>query len=127
MKLAIIAAALAMLPIAPAFAEAAPARVAVVVAIKTPPGIDDARLRAEFEKSVPVYRQIPGLIRKYYTILPSAPGALGRFGGIYYWSSRAAADAWFSDAWRARVIATYGSAAELSFYDVPTAIEGAKP
>ncbi|OYY68769.1 antibiotic biosynthesis monooxygenase [Sphingomonas sp. 28-63-12] len=118
----IIAAALAALPIAATARPEAPAgRVAVVVSIATPPGVSDALLQAEFEKAVPRYQAIPGLIRKYFTIEPK------RFGGIYYWSSKAAAQAWFSDAWAARAKATYGSDPVVTYYDVPLAIEGAKP
>ena len=113
--------ALAAAPIAAAAQDAPAGRVAVVVAIATPPGITDERLRAEFDKAVPRYQQIPGLIRKYFTIAP------GRFGGIYYWSSKAAAQAWFNDAWTARAKATYGATPEVTYYDVPLAIEGAKP
>lgn len=102
-------------------AQTAPEPVAVVVAIKTPPGVDATRLKAEFDKAAARYQQIPGLIRKYFTI------GNGSFGGVYYWSSRAAADAWFNDAWRARVKATYGTAGEVTYYDVPLAIEGTKP
>lgn len=115
-----VAAIAAAVPIA-APAQTAPERVAVVVAIKTPPGVDAARLRAEFDKAAPRYQQIPGLIRKYFTI------GDGSFGGIYYWSSKAAADAWFNDAWRARVKATYGSAGEVTYFVVPLAIDGTKP
>ncbi|MBX9729860.1 MAG: hypothetical protein K2X59_00895, partial [Sphingomonas sp.] len=94
---------------------------AVVVSIATPPGVTDAYLKAEFDKAVPRYQAIPGLIRKYFTIEPK------RFGGIYYWSSKAAAQAWFSAAWTARAKATYGSDPVVTYYDVPLAIEGTKP
>jgi len=124
----IAALSLAALPVAaPSQSAPAPtsapaeARIAVVVAIRTPPGVDAARLKAEFEKAAPRYQQIPGLIRKYFTIGSSS------FGGIYYWSSKAAADAWFNDAWRARVKATYGTPGEVTYYDVPLAIDGARP
>lgn len=120
--LLILAVALAATPALALAEDAAPTgRVAVVVAIATPPGITDDRLRAEFDKAVPRYQQIPGLIRKYFTIAP------GKFGGIYYWSSKSAAQAWFNDAWTARAKATYGSTPEVTYYDVPLAIEGAKP
>ena len=135
--IAVTLAALAFAALSPvaAFAQAAPAAaapapapvaatVAVVVAIKTPPGATDAYLRGEFDKAVPRYQAIPGLIRKYFTIQPGQPG---KFGGIYYWTSKAAADAWFSDAWRTRATATYGSAPEVTYYDVPLAIDGKHP
>lgn len=126
MKLAFAAIALAAFSPA-AHAQTAPARVAVVVAIKTPPGVTDAYLKAEFDKAVPRYQAIPGLIRKYFTIAPASATAPAKFGGIYYWSSRAAADAWFSDAWRQRATATYGSAPDVTYYDVPLAIDGKQP
>ena len=73
----IAAAALAVLPLAAAAKPDAPeGRVAVVVSIATPPGVTDAYLKAEFDKAVPRYQAIPGLIRKYFTIEPK------RFGGI---------------------------------------------
>lgn len=128
MKLATVAIALGTLAV-PVSAQTvpAPARVAVVVAIKTPPGVTDAYLKAEFDKAVPRYQAIPGLIRKYFTIASANGTTPGRFGGIYYWSSRAAADAWFSDAWRQRATATYGSAPDVTYYDVPLAIDGKQP
>ncbi len=114
--------ALAALPFAAIAKPDAPeGRVAVVVSIATPPGVTDAYLKGEFDKAAPRYQQIPGLIRKYFTIEPK------RFGGIYYWSSKAAAQAWFSDAWVARAKATYGADPVVTYYDVPLAIEGAKP
>lgn len=116
-----LALALATAPIAAIAQDAPTGRVAVVVAIATPPGITDERLRAEFDKAVPRYQQIPGLIRKYFTL------QAGKFGGIYYWTSKAAAQAWFNDAWTARAKATYGTTPEISYYDVPLAIDGAKP
>lgn len=122
LMIAALACAAAPLPaLAQSAPSAAPARVAVVVTIKTPPGITEARLREEFDKAAPRYQQIPGLIRKYFTI------GNGGFGGIYYWSSKAAADSWFNEAWRARVKATYGTPGDVTYYDVPLAIDGAKP
>jgi len=119
----LIAAALILATAAPAVVQAAdPAKtVAVVVAIKTPPGITRQRLEAEFVQAAPRYQQIPGLIRKYFTV------GGDRFGGIYYWRDRAAADAWFTEAWRQKATATYGSAPEVTIYDVPLTIDGARP
>lgn len=115
-------AALAALPITAHSRAGAPeGRVAVVVSIATPAGVTDAYLKGEFDKAAPRYQQIPGLIRKYFTIEPK------RFGGIYYWSTKAAAQAWFSDAWVARAKATYGADPVVTYYEVPLAIEGSKP
>ncbi len=93
--------------------------VAVVVVIKTPPPITRPILEGEFRKAAPTYQKIPGLIRKYFTATGDT------FGGIYLWKDRAAAEAWFSDAWRARARTTYGSEPSVSYYDAPLIIEGA--
>lgn len=117
-----IASALAALPVAAsAKPDAAEPHVAVVVSIATPAGLTDDKIRAEMARQAPRYQQIPGLIRKYFTIAP------GKFGGIYYWTSKAAAQAWFSDTWIARVKTTYGTAADVTYFEVPVAIDGAKP
>ncbi len=115
--------ALKTLLIATVFALAAPvaaAPVAVIVAIPIPPSLDRARLEALFEQAVPQYQKLPGLIRKYFTI-----GDDNRAGGIYLFTSRAAAQAWFSDAWKAGVAKQWGAPASVSYFDVPVAIEGA--
>ncbi len=98
----------------------APARVAVVVDITTPAGIPEDKIRTVMAQQTAQYAQVPGLIRKYFTIRP------GHFGGIYYWSSKAAAEAWFNEAWYARVKATYGTPGVVTYYDVPVAVDGVK-
>ena len=95
--------------------------IAVVVEIKTPPPITRPILEGEFRKAAPTYQKIPGLIRKYFTVTGDT------FGGIYLWKDRAAAEAWFSDAWRARAKAAYGSEPTVSYYDAPLIIEGVNP
>jgi hypothetical protein len=91
--------------------------VAVLVVVKTPPGVSRARIEAGFEASVPQYKKLPGLIRKYFTVNDEG------FGGMYLWKNRAAADAWFSAAWRAKAKATYGSEPQVSYFDAPRVID----
>lgn len=113
----------ALMMAAPGMGEA-PAQtepVVVIVDIAAPAGISEAAIRDGMTKSVPQYQALPGLIRKYFTIAP------GHFGGVYYWSSRAAAEAWFNDTWKARVQKTYGVAADIRYYTVPIALDGQRP
>lgn len=95
------------------------APVAVVVTIPIPPQASHDYIVAQFEKSVPKYQQLPGLLRKYFTISDDH-----KFGGIYLWQSRTAAQAWFSDAWKAKTVATYGAAASVTYFEAPVIIEG---
>ena len=102
----------------PALARSAADDVVVVVNVPTPPGVTAERLRAEFEAAAPRYRQIPGLKTKSFTI------GEGSFGGAYLFDDRAAAEAWFSDAWRQRVVQTYGAPARVEIYEAPLTIDG---
>lgn len=104
---------------APACADDKPAGipVATIVTIKTPPGITRPMLDAGFKQAVPVYEKIPGLIRKYFIVSDDS------FGGMYLWKDRASAEAWYSDAWRAKAKATYGSEPQLTYFDAPVQID----
>jgi hypothetical protein len=101
-------------------APAASGPVAVVVSIPIPASISREQAVAAMQKSVPQYQALPALTRKYFTLSDD-----GKFGGIYLWNSRAEAQAWFSDAWRARATATYGAAPVVTYFDVPIVIETA--
>jgi hypothetical protein len=71
-------------------------QVTTIVTIRTPPVITRERLDAGFKQAVPLYEKIPGLLRKYFIVNADS------FGGIYLWKDRASAEAWYSDAWRAK-------------------------
>jgi hypothetical protein len=91
--------------------------VTTMVLIKTPAGISREQLEAGFKQSVPLYESIPGLVRKYYIVDGSS------FGGVYLWKDRASAEAWYSEAWRAKAKATYGVEPQLVWFDTPLQIE----
>lgn len=94
--------------------------VTVVVNVPTPPGAPRALIEGGIRKSVQQYRQVPGLLRKYFTI------GEGTFGGVYLFASRAAAERWFNDAWHKRVIATDGRDGTVTYYDVPVVLDNAE-
>ena len=91
--------------------------VATLVVVRTPPGFSREIIEAGFVKAVPVYENIPGLQRKYFTVNDAG------FGGMYLWKSRSAAEAWYSSAWRARAKSTYGVEPELTYFDSPLQID----
>jgi heme-degrading monooxygenase HmoA len=93
-------------------AQADGANVSTIVTIAVPAGVGKARLVQEFQAAIPTYRAVPGLLRKHFIITDD-----GRFGGIYLWKDRAAADQWFNAAWKERVRTTYGSEATLEWFD----------
>jgi Putative mono-oxygenase ydhR len=73
--------------------------------------------RSGMARSAPTYAAVPGLIRKYFTI------GQADFGGLYLFRDRASAQAWFNDAWRARVVATYGAQPTVTYFDVPLVVD----
>ena len=93
--------------------------VAVVVSIPTPPSIDRATLEAGIRRAVPDYRRVPGLLRKYFT------AGAHEFGGVYLFTTRAAAQAWFGPAWHARIAQAYHATATITYYDVPVVLDNA--
>jgi hypothetical protein len=73
--------------------------------------------------SIPDYERVPGLSRKIYTLTPDAD----RYGGIYHWSDRARAEAWFSPAWFTRVEKERGAPGEVRHFTVLRSVEHAPP
>jgi len=71
-------------------------RCLAIVRFPAPAGLTGAKLRAVLQDGVPRYQDLPGLHRKYFA------GNVTHGGGIYEWESRAAADAFYNDAWRER-------------------------
>lgn len=92
--------------------------VVVQVTIAAPPGLTRDRLIAAFRAAGPEYEVIPGLVRKYFTVSDAG------FGGTYIWTNRAAAERWFTDAWRQGAVTRFGSQPVVTYYDAPVAIVG---
>jgi heme-degrading monooxygenase HmoA len=93
------------------------ATIATLVEIPVPAGATPERLRQGFEAAVPEYRQVPGLLRKHFTV--SIGNSPTTFGGVYLWKDQASAEAWFNAAWHARVTQTYGQDARIEWFDTP--------
>jgi len=94
--------------------------VAVVVSIAVPPGLSRAKVEALFQQQAPSFQALPALKQKYFTVSDD-----GRYaGGIYLWTTAAAAREFFNDTWKSRVVSAYGSPAELRWFDAPLVIQG---
>jgi hypothetical protein len=96
--------------------------VVVVVRIATPPGIPRDRVLALMQQSVPQYQNLPGLVRKYFTISDD-----NRFGGVYLFANRAAAEHHFDATWTANVAKAYGVAPDVIYLATPIQIDGKNP
>jgi heme-degrading monooxygenase HmoA len=72
-----------------------------------------------FESTAPKYKNLPGLIRKYYLL--SEDGR--RAAGVYLWETKAAAQAVYTGEWQARVEQVYGSKPEIAWFDTPVIVD----
>jgi len=85
--------------------------------LSAPITLDEATQR--FESSAPKYRNLPGLIRKYY--IRSEDGRTA--GGVYLWDSRKSAEQAYNAEWRERVEALYGSKPKIAWFDSPVVVD----
>ena len=74
---------------------------------------------AVFAATAPKYLGKPGLVRKHYYVTEDGD----RAGGIYFWKSRADAEACYTDEWKAMVTAKYGAAPEILYAEVPVSVD----
>lgn len=93
-------------------------RIAVLVELDRPKAVTNDQIQAGFNKSLPIYSNIPGLERKYFTYTDTS------FGGLYLWTDKDAADAFYSKDWSDRIKTTYGQEANLTWFDAPVLTAG---
>lgn len=89
----------------------------VTFRLPKPMTVDEAK--AVFQGTAPKYQALPGLIRKYYVLAEDGSTA----GGVYLWSSRAAADAVYTEAWRAFVTEKYGAPPQIVYMHSPVIVD----
>ena len=79
--------------------------------------LDEAAAR--FNTTAPNYRGRDGLYSKAYIYAEDG----SKLGGFYLWESREAAEALYTDAWRAKATEIYGVEPVVQYFEVPVLIE----
>jgi Putative mono-oxygenase ydhR len=90
-----------------------------IVTFKLPKRWTVQEAASVFKSTAPKYLGKPGLVRKHYYITEAGD----RAGGIYFWESKAAAEACYTSEWRAMVTAKYGAAPEILYAEVPVSVD----
>ena len=72
-----------------------------------------------FKSTAPRYLGKAGLVRKHYYIAETGD----RAGGIYFWKSKADAEACYTAEWKAMVTEKYGAPPEIFYAHVPVSID----
>jgi hypothetical protein len=93
--------------------------ITVIVEFKLPRPISTEQAREIFLSTAPKYQGLPGLIRKYYFLVPDGTKA----GGVYLWESRDDADRLYTDQWRAFVNEKYRSEPVLTYLETPVVVD----
>lgn len=94
--------------------------ITAIVRFPMPREMTRAKARELFEASAPKYRDLPGLVRKYYLF-----DGDGTAGGVYLWESREAAEKVYTDEWRKMIAERYGAAPEIIYFDTPVIVDNA--
>jgi len=90
-----------------------------IVTFKLPEGSKREDVLANFEMTASVWSQNPDLIRKNYLFDADDNVA----GGVYLWRTKAHAEKWHGDEFRARVKQLYGAVPTSQFFETPIVVD----
>lgn len=93
--------------------------ITVINTIKLSKKVSPDEAKALFLSTAPKYVNLAGLIRKCYILSDDGFTA----GGIYLWQTRSAADACYTEAWKAFVREKYGSEPVLTYMESPVVVD----
>jgi hypothetical protein len=89
----------------------------VTISLSKPMSLAEAE--KAFEASAPRYRNLPGLVRKYF--IRSNDGR--SVGGVYLWEKRATAEALYAGEWKTRLETTFGAKPQIQWFDTPVVVD----
>ena len=95
--------------------------ITALVQFELPQPISLEEAREVFSGTAPKYREIRGLIRKYYVLSRDGRTA----GGVYLWESREDAERLYTQEWRSFVREKYGAAPSVVFLETPVVVDNA--
>ena len=72
-----------------------------------------------FSSTAPRYREVQGLIRKYYLLSEDK----GTAGGVYLWKSRREAEQFYDDDWKAFIMDKYASEPSVTYFESPVVVD----
>ncbi len=93
--------------------------ITALVQFKLPEPISRDKAKEIFLGTAPKYREVQGLIRKYYLL--SEDG--GTAGGVYLWRSREDAEACYTDDWKRFIEQKYGSQPSIRYFATPVVVD----
>ena len=93
--------------------------IAALVLFDTSGSLSLEEATQRFNTTAPNYRGRDGLCSKAYIYAEDG----SRLGGFYIWESREAAEAMYTEAWKAKATEIYGTPPVVQYFEVPVLIE----
>ena len=93
--------------------------ITALVQFKLPQAISREKARDIFAGTAPKYREINGLIRKYYVL--SQDG--GTAGGVYLWKSQEDAERLYTNEWKEFIFDKYGALPSVTYFESPVIVD----
>ena len=90
-----------------------------LVKFKLPQSLSREEAREIFLSTAPKYREIHGLIRKYYLL--SQDG--GTAGGVYLWNSQEDAECLYTEEWKKFIFDKYGALPSVTYFECPVIVD----
>lgn len=94
----------------------------VIWTYAVPPSLDEPAIRRQFAAVADRYLGVPGLIRKYFGFSTDGKSVVG----VYLWTSKEAAEGFYTPDWIAGVTERWGAAPERADWIVPVVAESAE-
>ena len=93
--------------------------ITALVQFKLPKPLSREKAREIFASTAPKYREIQGLIRKYYILSKDGETA----GGVYLWKSQEEAEHLYTDEWKEFIRNKYGAEPTVVYFDSPVVVD----
>ncbi|MGC8657767.1 MAG: YdhR family protein [Desulfomonilaceae bacterium] len=93
--------------------------ITAIVKFKLPQPITVDKAKEIFSSTAPKYREVKGLIRKYYILSQDGQTA----GGAYLWESREDAEKLYNDEWKKFIFEKYKADATVEYFHSPVVVD----
>ena len=93
--------------------------ITAIVQFSLPHPLTVDKAKEIFSSTAPKYREIKGLIRKYYLLSQDGQTA----GGVYLWHSREYAEQLYTDEWRRFIMDKYSAGPTIQYFQSPVIVD----
>jgi hypothetical protein len=93
--------------------------ITALIQFKLPQPLSREEARKVFSGAAPKYREIHGLVRKYYVLSQDGRTA----GGVYLWNSQKDAERLYTDEWKQFIFDKYGALPSVTYFESPVIVD----